>query len=128
LKVYKLATILLVLLISSGCAAHKAVVRESRSRVMDAYLDAVAAGSADCANYIKENLKINQAFGYVKPYVPIVTPADVRLVWIPAHKSKDDSSALVSGHWVYIMVKQSAWFIDAQENDKAKIPLIIPYK
>jgi hypothetical protein len=26
------------------------------------------------------------------------------------------------------MVKQSAWFIDAQENDKAKIPLIIPYK
>ena len=128
MKVYKLVMILLALLISSGCAAHKVAVKESRSKVMDAYLDAVSAGRADSANYIKENLKINQAFGYVKPYAPIVTPADVRLVWIPTHKSKDDSSALVSGHWVYIMVKQSAWFIDAQENDKAKIPLIIPYK
>jgi len=128
LKVLKFQTILLVLLISSGCAAHKAVVKDSSSKVMDAYLDAASAGRADSANYIKENLKINQAFGFVKPYVSVVLPADVRLVWIPAHKSKENSSALVSGHWVYIMVKPARWFIDAQEKDKAKIPLIIPYK
>lgn len=128
MKVYKIQTILLVLLISSGCAAHKAAVKSSSSKVMDAYLDAVSAGRADSANYIKKNLKINQAFGYVKPYVPIVSPADVRLVWIPTHKSKENSSAWVSGHWVYIMVKPSAWFIDSQEKNKARIPLIIPYK
>jgi len=128
LKVFKFQTILLILLISSGCTVHRVVVKESRSKVMGAYLDAAADGRADSANYIKENLKMNQAFGYVKPYVPIVVPADVRLVWIPTHKSKDDSSALVSGHWVYIMVKQSSWFIDAQESDKVKIPVVIPYK
>jgi len=95
---------------------------------MDAYLDAVSAARADSANYIKDNLKINRAFGYVKPYAPIVSPADVRLVWIPTHKSKENSSALVSGHWVYIMVKPSTWFIDSQAKDNAKIPLITPYK
>ena len=128
MKVLKLQTILLILLISSGCVAHKAAVKTGSSKVMDAYLDAVSAARADSANYIKDNLKINRAFGYVKPYAPIVSPADVRLVWIPTHKSKENSSALVSGHWVYIMVKPSTWFIDSQAKDNAKIPLITPYK
>lgn len=95
---------------------------------MDVYLEAVSSGRADSVNYIKENLKINQAFGYVKPYVPVVQPADVRLVWLPAHKSKYSSEVLVSGHWIYLMVKPSGWFIDAQNDDKVRIPLIVPYK
>jgi len=96
--------------------------------VVDTYLEAVSKGRADSAGYIRENLKMNQAFGYVKPYAPVVEPADVRLVWIPPHKSKDDSNTLVSGHWVYIVVRQSRWFIDAQSGDKVKIPIVIPYK
>lgn len=95
---------------------------------MDVYLEAVSSGRVDAVNYIKERLKIDKAFGYVKPYVPVVQPADVRLVWLPAHKSKYSSEVLVSGHWVYIMVKQSRWFMDTKAGDKAKIPLIIPYK
>lgn len=128
MKALKLQTIILILLIISGCAASKGVVKNNRNRVMDVYLEAVSNGRVDAVKYIKENLKIDKAFGYVKPYVPVVEPADVRMVWLPAHKSKYSPEVLVSGHWVYIMVKDSRWFIDAQSKDQAKIPLIVPYK
>jgi len=128
LKALKLQIVILVLLMTSGCTSAKALVKENPNKVMDVYLEAVSSGRADSVNYIKENLKISQAFGYVKPYVPVVEPADVRLVWLPAHKSKSAPEVLVSGHWVYIMVKESTWFIDAQSKSEAKIPLILPYK
>ncbi|HBU07835.1 MAG TPA: hypothetical protein DEA99_01265 [Candidatus Omnitrophica bacterium] len=115
-------------MITNGCAASKGLVKDSPNKVMDVYLEAVSSGTADAVNYIKENLKVNKAFGYVKPYVPVVEPADVRLVWLPAHKSKYSSEVLVSGHWVYIMVKEPRWFIDTQEKGNARIPLIVPYK
>ncbi len=128
MKALKYLTIILVLLITSGCAASKGLVKDTPNKVMDVYLGAVSNGRVDSVNYIKENLKVNKAFGYVKPYVPVVEPADVRLVWLPAHKSKYSPEVLVSGHWVYIMVKESRWFIDSQSKDQAKIPLIVPYK
>lgn len=128
MKVWKFLLIVLVILISSGCAASKTLVKDSPSKVMDVYLEAASSGRADSANYIKENLKINQAFGYVKPYVPVVQPADIRLVWVPTHKSKSSSEVLVSGHWVYLMVKEPRWFIDTIESDKVKVPLIVPYR
>lgn len=128
MKGWKFLLIVLVILISSGCAASKTLVKDSPSKVMDVYLEAVSSGRADSANYIKENLKINQAFGYVKPYVPVVQPADVRLVWVPTHKSKSSSEVLVSGHWIYLMVKEPRWFIDTIESDKVKLPLIVPYR
>ena len=128
MKALKHLTIILALLITSGCVASKGLVKDNPNKVMDVYLGAVSSGRADAVNYIKENLRVNQAFGYVKPYVPVVEPADVRLVWLPAHKSKYSPEVLVSGHWVYIMVKESRWFIDSQTQGEAKIPLIVPYK
>jgi len=128
LKALKFPAIILVLLMTSGCAASKGLIKETPSKVMDVYLEAVSSGRTDAVNYIKENLKIDKAFGYVKPYVPVVEPADVRMVWLPAHKSKYSPEVLVSGHWVYIMVKDSRWFIDAQAKNEVKIPLIVPYK
>jgi len=128
LKVLKFQAAILALLMTSGCAGSKGLVKENPNRVMDVYLQAVLNGRADSVDYIKENLKINQAFGYVKPYVPVVEPADVRLVWIPAHKSKTAPEVLVAGHWIYLMVKQSSWSIDSQTKADAKIPLVTPYK
>jgi len=113
---------------TSGCTSTKALVKENPNKVMDVYLQAVSTGRADSVDYIKENLKISQAFGYVKPYVPVVEPADVRMVWIPSHKSKTVPEVLVAGHWIYIMVKQSSWFVDSQAKADAKIPLVLPYK
>lgn len=128
MKALKLQAVILALLMTSGCAASKGLVKESPNKVMDVYLQAVSNGRLESVNYIKDNLKISQAFGYVKPYVPVVVPADVRMVWLPAHKSKYSSEVLVSGHWVYIMVKDAGWFIGTQVKNEAKIPLIIPYK
>lgn len=128
MKALKFLAVILVILTSCGCSTSKRLVKDSPNKVMDVYLEAVSIGRADAVNYIRENLKVNKAFGYVKPYVPVVEPADVRLVWLPAHKSKYSSEVLVSGHWVYIMVKQSRWFIDAQAQGEARIPLIVPYK
>ena len=128
MKAWNLALIILIISTTSGCAMSKLAVKEDKNKVVGAYLDAVSKGRLDSANFIKENLKINKAFGYVKPYAPVVKQADVRLVWIPAHKSKEDPGTLVSGHWVYIMVKEAGWFIDDQSSDKVHIPLVIPYK
>ncbi|MFA5350646.1 MAG: hypothetical protein WC357_04865 [Candidatus Omnitrophota bacterium] len=128
MKVLKFQAVILALLMTSGCAGSKALVKNNPNKVMDVYLQAVSSGRADSVDYIKENLKISEAFGYVKPYVPVVEPADVRLVWIPAHKSKSAPEVLIAGHWIYIMVKESSWFVDSQSNTNAKIPLIMPYK
>ena len=128
MKVWKFLAVILVILSSSGCSASKGLVKDTPNKVMAAYMEAVSGGRADSVNYIKENLKINKAFGYVKPYAPVVEPADVKLVWLPAHKSKHSPEVLVGGHWVYIMVKQSRWFIDTQAQGEARVPLIVPYK
>ena len=129
MKAWKLTLIILITLTTSGCALSKGTIKESRNnKVVNTYLEAVSSGRADSASYIKENLKMNQAFGYVRPYVPVMAPADVRGVWVPAHKSKEDPNTLISGHWVYIVVREARWFIDAEKNSNVKIPLIIPYK
>lgn len=128
MKALKFQAVILALLMTSGCASSKGLVKEKPNKVVDVYLQAVSNGRADSVDYIKENLRINRAFGYVKPYVPVVTPADVCLVWIPAHKSKSAPEVLVAGHWIYIMVKQSGWFVDSQAQAEAKIPLVLPYK
>ena len=128
MKAWNLVLTILIISTTSGCAMSKQVVKGEHDTITDTYLSAVSEGRADSAGYIRDNLKIDKAFGYVKPYVPVVRQADVRLVWIPTHKSKDDTGTLVPGHWVYIMVKEAGWFIDEETSDKANIPLIIPYK
>ena len=128
MKAWKLILIISIILTTSGCAVSRQTVKDGQDKVLSSYLEAVSAGRTDAVNYIKENLKIGQAFGYVKPYVPVVEPADVRMVWIPPHKSKKDPNTLVGGHWVYVVVRESGWFIDAEAPGKGKLPLIIPYK
>jgi hypothetical protein len=128
LKAWNLALTILIILTTSGCALSKQVIKGNDDKVTDTYLSAISQGRSDSASFIRENLKINKAFGYVKPYAPVIRQADVRLVWVPVHKSKDDPETLVSGHWVYIMVKEAGWFIDSETSDKVHIPLIISYK
>ena len=128
MKAWKLIAIISVILTTNGCASSKEIVKGSQNKVVDTYLAAISNGREDSASFIRENLKMNQAFGYTKPYAPVMEPADVRLVWIPSHKSKEDPNTLVSGHWVYIVVRGPRWFVDAGKAGNAKIPLIMPYK
>lgn len=125
----KWLAIVTVILSSSGCAATKKTDFPSeRNRVISIYLQAMGAGRIDAVKAIKENLKISKSFGYVQPYVPVVEQPDVRAIFLPAHKSKYDPNTLVSGHWVYVMVRGPRWFIDTQTDQKGKIPVIVPYK
>ena len=95
MKALKLLAAILVLLMTSGCVASRGIVKDDQNKVMDVYMKALSSGRIDAASYIKENLKIDKAFGYTKPYLPVVIPADVRMVWVPTHKLKNSPEVLV---------------------------------
>lgn len=50
------------------------------------------------------------ALGPEVPYVPVVTAPRVQRVWIPAHV--DEAGDMVAGHWIYLMLERSRWFVD----------------
>lgn len=127
LKAWKLINITLLILTISGCASapRKSDFQKERSRVIDTYLSAMAGGRQDAVKTIQENLKLTKSYGYVQPYVPVISAPLVKRVWCPNHKSKKDADTLVAGHWVYVMVQGPKWFIETQEGP-GKIPVIVP--
>jgi hypothetical protein len=44
------------------------------------------------------------------PYTPIMQPPVVQRVWVPDHLNA--SGDLVSGHWVYLLLEPSRWFLE----------------
>ena len=59
------------------------------------------------------------AVGPEAPYVPVMKPPRVQRVWTPAYVN--DAGDLVSGHWVYLELRPSRWFLDdgSPESDQA---------
>ncbi len=109
-----------------GCAGNKHALKDSKAKtMMDVYASATGQSQKDVAQFIENNLKENKTFGYTKPYIPVVNEPVVRKVWIPDHKSDDNSDVLVAGHWVYLMIQPSTWFIDGKSRD-TKLPIIVP--
>ena len=49
------------------------------------------------------------AVGPEAPYVPVMKPPRVQRVWIPA--TVNEAGDLVSGHWVYLELQPSRWFL-----------------
>jgi len=49
------------------------------------------------------------AVGPEAPYVPVMKPPRVQRVWTPAYVN--DAGDLVSGHWVYLEIQPSRWFL-----------------
>ena len=119
-------TIITSLILINGCATT--AVKKESGGMIDAYSRGVHESKAEAAAFIKDNLTVKNTYGYVEPYIPVRVPGDVRMVWIPTHKSPDDKDVLVAGHWIYVVVKDPAWFIDEQAPSKAKIPVIVPVK
>ena len=93
--------------------------------MMDVYTHSIGDAQKDTAKYVRENLKEQKTFGYVKPYIPVMVSPVVRKVWVPDHKSAQDGGVLVAGHWVYVMVTGPRWFIE-DETKKVDMPVIIP--
>ena len=59
------------------------------------------------------------ALGPETPYVPLVEPPRVQRVWIRAQLNGEGD--LVAGHWVYLMLQPSRWFIEQERVDKRRI-------
>ena len=111
----------------SSCASSKSVhMQNARPMSMiDVYAKSTGQAQKDVAQFIEHNLKEQKTFGYVKPYIPVINEPEVRKVWIPDHKSEDNSDVMIAGHWVYLMIQPSTWFIEGKIVD-SKIPIIVP--
>ncbi len=128
--VYRALILPVCLVLISGCVAagpKKEVIKKGPKRMTDVYAQSVGDAQQDVAKFVEENLKEQKTFGYVKPYIPVVQEPIVRKVWIPDHKSSEDASVLIGGHWVYLMIQGPRWFID-QEAAETKVPVIVPTK
>ena len=67
------------------------------------------------------------ALGPEEPYLPLVQPPEVQRVWITAHLNDDGD--LIAGHWVYLMLESSQWFLKGYQGDrvlKLKLPAPAP--
>lgn len=65
------------------------------------------------------------AVGPEVPYVPLVDPPRVQRVWIPAYVNS--AGDLVAGHWIYLMLRPSGWFLDdGHDTEKRQLDLSVP--
>jgi hypothetical protein len=44
------------------------------------------------------------------PYTPVMQPPQIQRVWVP--DQLNSSGDLVSGHWVYLLLERSQWFLE----------------
>ena len=59
-------------------------------------------------------LALDPPAGYVKPYLPVIRPPRVIKVWIPAHVLKEDRKIMVAGHWSFVMLEGTQWFVEGE--------------
>jgi hypothetical protein len=107
----------------SGCSTDKGVRSKKTATMMDVYAKSIGQAQRDASQFVENKLKEQNTFGFVKPYIPVVNQPEVRKVWIPAHKSEDNPQVMIAGHWVYVMIRPSSWFIDNNLTE-TRIPLI----
>ena len=117
--VQKLVLVLAVIPISpTGCAGRRAVTRGGD--MVELHLKNRGLAARDVAAKIQKDLTLKKAYGYTKPYVPILTPPEVRLVWIPDHMADGTDDAMVGGHWVYLKIRDSQFYIQGQPVEPLK--------
>jgi hypothetical protein len=110
----------------NGCTfKHASAVKSKPVTMRDIYATSMGQSQKDVSQFIERNLQEQKTFGYVKPYIPVVNEPVVRKVWVPDHKSEDNTDVMIAGHWVYVMIQPSTWFIDGKTVD-AKFPVIVP--
>lgn len=66
------------------------------------------------------------------PYVPILLPPEVERIWIYPHVTP--TGELVTGHWIFIKVNDSKWYLEdfnslrSIQSSDIKIPLPVEKK
>ncbi len=106
----------------SGCASMgkssqaKAVDTGAVRTFAEVYRRSKEADARDTAGIPRVTASLAPALGYVKPYVPVIRPPRVIKVWVPAHVIDGDPKALVAGHWAFVMLEDTRWFIEGEEK------------
>jgi hypothetical protein len=120
--------LLLLILISSGCATTGRAAKKDPDGNQGKTFADVYRKSKEVrpVGESGQTFNLGAQMGYVKPYLPVFQQPKVAKVWIPSHKSKDDSNVLVAGHWVFVMVEQPQWFVDQETSDHLTVPIIVP--
>ena len=126
--VQKLLIVLAIISISlTGCARQRAATRGGD--MLNLHLKNRGMAARDVAAKIKQDLTAKKAYGYVKPYAAITIPAEVRLVWIPEHMAEGADNAMVAGHWVYLKIRESQFYIQGKSVGtvgQEVVPLAMP--
>ena len=126
MKVIKYLILLsLIVFLTSGCAGSRRVIKGAD--ILTVYNSAVRQGVLDSTQQIKQDFRMKRAFGTTAPYVPIRQPGEVKKIWIPDHVFSESDDVLISGHWVYIVVRDEGWFIQDRTSEKA-FPETVPFK
>ena len=61
------------------------------------------------------------ALGPEVPYLPLVQPPEVKRVWVTAHLN--EAGDMIAGHWVYLMLAPSSWYLRYQGPQKLELKL-----
>jgi hypothetical protein len=110
---------LVVMLLLASCSSQQRQSEEPSGQLIDAQLrDARRDGIAAAEATVRRDLQMRGTLGYVRPGVPLRTPAETLKVWIPAFT--DEHGARHEGHWVHVTTTPEDW-LDA--DDEATPPL-----
>ncbi|MCL4492041.1 MAG: TraV family lipoprotein [Nitrospirae bacterium] len=96
--------ILITLVLLNSCASTSR--RATPEEIVDRALS--GQGVAAKVSYDTASSKLSDL-----PYIPVVTPPDVERVWIFDHVTP--SRDLVTGHWVFIILREQKWHIEQDD-------------
>ncbi|MBF0594609.1 MAG: hypothetical protein HQL22_06550 [Candidatus Omnitrophica bacterium] len=103
----------------SGCASSSTVKktgpREQEVRTFAEIYRQAKQGEKTEAEHMPA-MSFQEPQGFVKPYIPVILPPRVIKVWVPVHILKDDKKVMVAGHWSFVMLEGTHWFIEGEEH------------
>jgi hypothetical protein len=72
---------------------------------------ATAARHVALGEALRAGLPGSGTFGPGQVAVPVLVSPDVRRVWVPTHENAEGE--LIAGHWAFLRVRDSRWFLEA---------------
>ncbi|MBF0618738.1 MAG: hypothetical protein HQL19_01065 [Candidatus Omnitrophica bacterium] len=113
-----ISLILLIIWISGCASARSSGIRaseESKARTFaEIYRRSKNAEKSEPER--KMLLSLDVPIGVVKPYLPVILPPKVIKIWVPSHIQNEDRDIMVGGHWSFVMLDKTRWFIEGESR------------
>lgn len=109
--------LLLLLILTSGCVTPSRSAKGPSEQKVRTFASIYRASKKADAKGMGVVAPVNvrpSPEGYVEPYIPVVQPPRVIKVWIPSHVCGTDRRAMVSGHWAFVMLEETRWWIEEE--------------